>query len=64
MSKMIEVTISAQGEARIETKGFIGDSCREATKSLEQALGLRQAEQLTAEFHLAATQPQQQSQTD
>ena len=63
MSKWIEVTVSPQGETRIETKGFAGESCREATKSLENALGLTQSEQLTAEFHLAAPQSQPQSQS-
>lgn len=61
MTKTIEITISPQGETRIETKGFTGESCREATKTLEQALGLRQGEQLTAEFHCAASQAQHQS---
>lgn len=62
MSKVIEVTVSPQGEPRIETKGFSGQSCRDATKALEKALGLTQSEQLTAQFHVAAPQSQQQSQ--
>ena len=63
MSKVIEVTVSPQGETRIETKGFSGQSCRDATQSLEKALGLTQSEQLTAEFHLAARHSQSQSQS-
>jgi Protein of unknown function (DUF2997) len=48
---IIEVTVSPKGETRIETRGFRGGTCRNATRSLEQALGTRTAEQLTAEFH-------------
>ena len=58
MSKTIEVTVSPQGETSIQTKGFTGESCREATRSLEAALGLRTGEQLTSEFHATATTPQ------
>jgi hypothetical protein len=49
--KTIEITISPKGETRIETKGFTGSECRQASRVLEQALGIRTSEQLTAEFH-------------
>lgn len=49
--KTIEITVDVQGRSRIETKGFAGGECREATRALEQALGTRSAETLTAEFH-------------
>ena len=52
MSKTIEVTVSPKGETTIQTKGFAGESCREATRSLEAALGVRTREQLTSEFHM------------
>lgn len=58
MSKTIEVTVSPKGEATIQTKGFKGETCRDATRILEAALGLRGREQLTSEFHAAATAPQ------
>jgi hypothetical protein len=51
--KIIEITVGPAGEARVETKGFSGGACREASRFLEQALGARTAEQLTAEFHQA-----------
>jgi hypothetical protein len=51
VSKLIEVTVSPQGQIRLETHGFEGANCREATKALEQALGLQESEQLKAEFH-------------
>jgi hypothetical protein len=49
--KSIEITVDPKGQARVETKGFSGDECREASRFVEQALGSRSAETLTAEFH-------------
>ena len=51
MSRIIEITVSSKGETTVQTKGFAGQSCRDASKSLEAALGQRAEEQLTAEFH-------------
>jgi hypothetical protein len=56
--KTIEITVSPTGETRIETKGFAGSGCREASRFIEQALGKRVSEQLTAEFHQQATNSQ------
>lgn len=50
--KTIEVIISSKGEATVQTKGFTGSSCRDASRFIEQALGQATGEQLTAEFHL------------
>ena len=58
MSKTIEITISPTGEATVQTKGFVGGSCRDASRFIEQSLGQRTGETLTAEFH--QQQPQQQ----
>ena len=49
--KTIEITVSPSGESTVHTRGFLGSSCRDASKFLEQALGQRTGEQLTAEFH-------------
>jgi hypothetical protein len=49
--KLIEVTVSPAGETTVQTKGFAGAECREASRFLEQALGARAAEALTAEFY-------------
>lgn len=49
--KTIEITVGPRGETRVETKGFTGGACREASRFVEQALGTRTAETLTAEFH-------------
>jgi len=56
--KTIEVVISPQGETKIETKGFTGSSCQQASQFLEQALGAKVSEMPTAEFY--QTQPQGQ----
>jgi hypothetical protein len=51
LSRIIEVTVSPEGQITIETKGFAGASCQQASRLLEEALGVRQSEQLTAEFY-------------
>jgi hypothetical protein len=49
--KTIEITVSPQGDTRVETKGFTGDSCREASRFVEEALGRPTSERLTAAFY-------------
>ncbi|MDM4015135.1 DUF2997 domain-containing protein [Roseiconus lacunae] len=49
--KKIEILIRPDGENRVETKGFSGSECREASRLLETALGKRQSESLTSEYH-------------
>ncbi len=60
--RTIEIVVSPQGEPKVQTKGFAGSSCRDASRFIEQALGQATTEQLTAEFHQvqAAEQHQQQ----
>lgn len=61
--KLIEITVSPTGQTSVQTKGFTGSACREASRFVEEALGQRVNETLTAEFHQAASQQvvQQQS---
>jgi hypothetical protein len=62
--KTIEILVSPNGSTNVQTRGFVGPSCRDASKFIEQALGQQTSETLTAEFH--QTQPveqQQQQQT-
>ena len=59
MKKIIRLIVSPTGETRIETKGFTGPECREASKFLEQALGRSTGETLTAEFHEGQSLDQQ-----
>jgi hypothetical protein len=58
MRQIIEVTVSPQGETAIQTKGYIGSTCQEASKFLEQTLGVPTGDQKTTEFY--ATTPSQQ----
>jgi len=51
MKKIIEVTVSPKGETKIETKGFAGGECRQASRFMEEALGIRASEKLTSEFY-------------
>ncbi len=51
MNKTIEITVSPTGQSNVQTKGFIGGECREASRFVEEALGQRVSESLTAEFH-------------
>ena len=49
--KTIEITVGPKGETKVETRGFTGGECREASRFVEQALGSRTAEALTGEFY-------------
>jgi hypothetical protein len=56
----IEITVTPDGKTTIQTRGFVGSSCQDASRFIEQALGQRADEKLSAEFY--QTQPVQQSQ--
>ena len=63
MSKTIEIVVSPTGETKVETKGFAGAECQEASRFVEVALGRRLGEQLTAAFHTTqVTNEQKQTQ--
>ena len=57
--KTIEVIVSPQGETTVQTKGFAGSSCRDASKFIEVALGDRTAEKMTAEIYSSISTVQQ-----
>jgi hypothetical protein len=56
--RTIEIIVSPKGETSVQTKGFAGGECRQASEFIEKALGQRTGEQLTAEFHQQAVQRQ------
>ncbi len=58
-TKTIEIIVSPTGETRLETKGFAGSSCRDASRLIEEALGQRSDERLTPEFHASQSTGQQ-----
>lgn len=62
MSKTIEIVVSSTGQTNVQTKGFVGSQCRQASQFIEQALGQRTSEQLTADFHQQANQQQSNQQ--
>ena len=61
-SRTIEITVKPDGSTSLETKGFAGNGCRAASEFLERALGSREAEHLTSEFHQSASATQQATQ--
>jgi hypothetical protein len=58
--KIIEVTISPKGETTVQTKGYVGGECLQASKFLEQALGLPVTDRKTPDFFQAVNSEQQQ----
>ncbi len=58
MNKTIEITVSPTGESKVETKGFTGSSCRDASKFIEQALGEKVSDKPTAEMFQTEANPQ------
>ena len=58
--RTMEIIISSKGETTVQTTGFQGSACREASRFIEQSLGQRTAETLTAEFHQTPSVEQQQ----
>ena len=60
--KTIEIVVSPTGQTQVQTKGFTGSECRQASQFIEPALGQRTSEQLTAEFHQQAGQQQSHQQ--
>ncbi len=49
--KTIEILVSPTGQTTVQTKGFSGASCQDASRLLEQALGTRTSEERTPEFY-------------
>ncbi|WP_339612935.1 DUF2997 domain-containing protein [uncultured Rubinisphaera sp.] len=64
MNRIIEIIVSPNGQTQIETKGFVGTECRNATRFLENTLGQQTDELLKAEFHQAISQQQQAQQRE
>jgi Protein of unknown function (DUF2997) len=51
MPRVIEVIVSPQGEVTVQTKGYAGGDCHQASRFLEHALGIATADHNTAEFY-------------
>ena len=57
-SRTIEVVISPKGEITVQTKGYSGSDCLQASRLLEEALGIKTTDAKTAEFYEAAVNEQ------
>lgn len=63
--KTIEILIDPEGQATLQTKGFTGSSCRQASKFLEAALGQAMRDERTADHYQApVTKNLQQERND
>jgi hypothetical protein len=49
--RLIEALISPQGEAIVQTRGYVSADCLQVSQFLEQALGALTAERKTAEYY-------------
>jgi Protein of unknown function (DUF2997) len=55
LSKTIEIVVAPDGQTRVETRGFNGSECRQASQFIERALGRQTGESLKAEFYQTAS---------
>ena len=62
VKKTIEIIVSPSGATTVQTRGFQGASCRDASRFIEEALGEKTGERLTGEFYQAAPVEQHQQQ--
>src|SRR5262249_47430799 len=57
--RMIEVLVSPTGEVSVQTKGFAGSDCLQASKFLEQSLGATTTDRKATEFYQEVPTEQQ-----
>ena len=49
--RILEIIVSLTGQSTVQTRGFRGASCRDASRFPEEALGQRISESLAAEYY-------------
>ena len=54
----IEIVVEPDGSTSVQTHGYVGSSCCQASAFIERALGRTTGETLTAEFHQTAASTQ------
>ena len=59
--KTIDVIVAPDGSSRVETNGFTGSDCRQASEFLRQALGSPTTEHLKPDFFQTEVTEQQQA---
>jgi hypothetical protein len=57
MARVIEVVVSPTGETSVQTKGYAGSDCFQASRFLEDTLGVKTADRPTSELYSTQTQP-------
>jgi hypothetical protein len=57
MPRIIEIIVSPTGETTVQTKGYTGSDCFQASKFIEEALGVKTADRPTSEFFASLTHP-------
>jgi hypothetical protein len=62
MTKVIEVTVSSKGDATVETKGYSGSDCLQASKFLEETLGVVVNDQKLHEYFQSSSIQQEATQ--
>ncbi len=55
--RTLEIIVSPTGATTVETRGFSGAACQEASRFLERALGARVSQQRTSEFYEVVANP-------
>jgi hypothetical protein len=53
--RIIEIVVSPRGESTVQTKGYAGSDCMQASRFLEESLGAKITDNKTSEFYEAAT---------
>jgi hypothetical protein len=61
MNRTIEIVIATTGEIQIDAVGFKGPDCEQATRFLEEALGVVRQKVKKPEYHRFSTTRNQQS---
>ena len=57
--RVIEVLVSPTGEVSVQTIGFAGSDCLQASQFLEQSLGVATTDRKTTEFYQVVPTEQQ-----
>lgn len=60
MKRTIEIVVSPIGDIRIDAVGFKGSDCEQATKFLEEALGVVSTKTKKPEYHQRTATKHQQ----
>ncbi len=54
----ITISISPMGEVTVKAQGYQGSTCEEATRALEEALGVTQSRRRTPDYDLRIEESQ------